>query len=47
MAWEAKAKFLRDSNPFRSAEPEKPSKKAVARDLRMGLRVASMSRKNE
>ncbi|OUM34747.1 hypothetical protein B8W72_09800 [Pseudomonas putida] len=44
MAWEAKVKFLRATNPFGGAEPDKPNKVAAAKELRMGLRVAAMGR---
>ncbi|WP_449432355.1 hypothetical protein [Pseudomonas putida] len=43
LAWEAKADFLKKTNPF--GQPEmKPSKAAVAKDLRRGLRGAAASR---
>ncbi|CAB5530229.1 MULTISPECIES: hypothetical protein [Pseudomonas] len=47
MAWEAKVKFLRASNPFGSGEPAKPDKTVAAKELRMGLRVAAMGRSKE
>lgn len=43
MAWEAKADFLKKTNPFGTPE-NKPSKAAVAKDLRRGLRGAAASR---
>ena len=43
LAWEAKADFLKKTNPFGQSET-KPSKKAVAKDLRRGLRGAAASR---
>src|SRR5690606_19856162 len=43
LAYEAKIQFLKATNPFGSAE-EKPDKKAVARDVRSGLRVAAALR---
>ncbi|WP_438282300.1 hypothetical protein [Pseudomonas alabamensis] len=43
MAWEAKADFLKKTNPFGTGET-KPSKAAVAKDLRRGLRGAAAAR---
>jgi hypothetical protein len=43
LAWEAKADFLQKTNPFGTGET-KPSKTAVAKDLRRGLRGAAASR---
>jgi hypothetical protein len=43
-AWEAKLDFLKKTNPWGQAE-EKVDKKAVAKEVRMGFRVAAMSRK--
>ena len=48
MAWDAKRQFLIDSNPFGSGgDKDKPSKKIVAKEVRMGFRVAAMSRKKD
>lgn len=47
MAWDAKIKFLRATNPFGSGEPDKPNKVATAKEFRMGFRVAAMGRKND
>lgn len=44
MAWDAKLEFLKATNPFGQGE-KKPDKKAVAKDLRIGLRAAAASRK--
>lgn len=44
MAWESKRQFMIDTNPF-GGEPEKPNRKAVAKEARMGFRVAAMGRK--
>lgn len=45
MAWDAKIEFLKATNPFGGGKKEeKPSKKAVAKDLRMGLRAAAATR---
>lgn len=44
MAWEAKIEFLQKTNPYGQPE-EKVDKKAVAKDVRMGFRVAAMTRK--
>ncbi|MFJ3487726.1 hypothetical protein ACIPL1_30515 [Pseudomonas sp. NPDC090202] len=46
MAWEAKVEFLKKTNPWGQPE-EKADKKAVARDVRMGLRVAARTRKKD
>lgn len=43
LAWEAKADFLQKTNPFGTGET-KPSKAAVAKDLRRGLRGAAAAR---
>jgi hypothetical protein len=43
MAWEAKIDFLKKTNPWGQAE-EKADKRAVAKDVRMGFRVAAMTR---
>ncbi|MBF8692517.1 hypothetical protein IYR97_13510 [Pseudomonas fulva] len=43
LAWEAKADFLKKTNPFGQPETQ-PSKAAVAKDLRRGLRGAAASR---
>lgn len=48
MAWDAKRQFLIDSNPFGGGgEKDKPSKQAVSKEVRMGFRVAAMSRKKD
>lgn len=47
LAWEAKVKFLKASNPFGSGEPDKPDQTVAAKELRMGLRVAAMGRSKE
>ncbi|MGG5288848.1 hypothetical protein [Pseudomonas shirazensis] len=44
MAWESKRQFLIDTNPFGGGDAEKPNKKAVAKEARMGFRVAAMGR---
>lgn len=46
MAWDAKLHFLIMTNPNGQPESERP-KEAVAKDARMGFRVAAMSRKQE
>lgn len=47
MAWESKRQFLIDTNPFGGGGEEKVSKEAVAKEARMGFRVAAMSRKKD
>ncbi len=48
MAWDSKRQFLIDTNPFGGGgDKDKPSKKIVAKEVRMGFRVAAMSRKKE
>jgi len=47
MAWESKRQFLIDTNPFGGAGEDKVSKKTVAREARMGFRVAAMGRKKD
>lgn len=48
MAWESKRQFLIDTNPFGGGgDKDKPSKKIVAKEVRMGFRVAAMGRKKE
>ncbi|MBP5971072.1 hypothetical protein [Pseudomonas iridis] len=45
MAWESKRQFLSDTNPFGGGGGDSPpSKQAVAKEARMGFRVAAMSR---
>ncbi|WP_346829439.1 hypothetical protein ABDX87_20010 [Pseudomonas abietaniphila] len=44
MAWDSKRQFLIDTNPF-GKPPEKPVAANVAKEVRMGFRVAAMSRK--
>lgn len=44
MAWESKRQFLIDTNPFGKA-PDKPVAAHVAKEVRMGFRVAAMSRR--
>lgn len=46
MAWDAKLEFLKATNPFGQPEEKKTDKKALARDMRMGLRVAAATRKD-
>jgi hypothetical protein len=45
MAWESKRQFLIDTNPFGKA-PDKPEAVNVAKEVKMGFRVAAMSRKD-
>jgi hypothetical protein len=45
MAWEAKVDFLKKTNPWGQAEQQAPDAQAVARDVRMGFRVAARTRK--
>lgn len=47
MAWDAKRQFLIDTNPFGGGGEDKVSKEAVAKEARMGFRVAAMSRKKD
>jgi hypothetical protein len=48
MAWDSKRQFLIDTNPFGgSGDKDKPSKTAVAKEARMGFRVAAMGRKKD
>lgn len=44
MAWEAKRQFLIDSNGG-GDDKDKPNKKAVAKEARIGFRAAAMGRK--
>ena len=48
MAWESKRQFMIDTNPHGSSS-DKPaeSKKVVAREVRMGFRVAAMNRNKD
>ena len=46
MAWDAKVHFLQMTNPNGPPKPE-ASKSEVAKEARMGFRVAAMSRKQE
>ena len=46
LAWDAKVEFIRNTSPFGSGEKPK-SKEAVAKDVRMGFRVAAIGRKAE
>jgi hypothetical protein len=45
MAWDSKRQFLIDTNPFGKRE-DKPVASHVAKEVRMGFRVAAMSRKD-
>lgn len=48
MAWDSKRQFLIDTNPFGGGgDKEKPDRKAVAKEARMGFRVAAMSRRKD
>lgn len=48
MAWDAKRQFLIDTNPFSGGgDKGKPNKAAVAKEARMGFRVAAMGRKKD
>lgn len=47
MAWDSKLQFLKDTNPFGGGGEAQASKKAVAKEARMGFRVAAMSRKKD
>jgi len=47
MAWESKRQFMIDTNPFGGGGEDKVSKKTVAREARMGFRVAAMGRKKD
>lgn len=45
MAWDSKRQFMIDTNPFGGGgDKDKPSKAVIAREARMGFRVAAMSR---
>ena len=47
MAWDSKRQFLIDTNPFGGGgDKDKIDRKAVAKEARMGFRVAAMSRKS-
>jgi hypothetical protein len=46
MAWDAKLHFLIMTNPNGQPEKEQP-KENLAKDARMGFRVAAMSRKQQ
>jgi len=47
MAWESKRQFMIDTNPYGGGgeAKDKQSKQAVAKEARMGFRVAAMTRK--
>jgi len=46
LAWESKRQFMIDTNPNGSGEKnDKQSKIQVAKEARMGFRVAALSRK--
>lgn len=45
MAWESKRQFMVDTNPFGGGDKGKPDRKVVAKEARMGFRVAAMGRK--
>lgn len=46
MAWDSKRQFLIDTNPFGGGgDKDKIDRKAVAKEARMGFRVAAMGRK--
>ena len=45
MAWDSKRQFLIDTNPFGGGDKDKPNSAAVAKEARMGFRVAAMGRK--
>ena len=46
MAWESKRQFMVDTNPFGGGGGnDKPDRKAVAKEARMGFRVAAMGRR--
>lgn len=48
MAWDSKRQFMIDTNPFDGGgDKDKPDRKAVAKEARMGFRVASMGRKKD
>lgn len=48
MAWDSKRQFLIDSNPFGGGGSDPPvSKQTVAKEARMGFRVAAMGRKKD
>lgn len=44
IAWETRRQFLIDTNPFGKPD-EKPEAGRVAKEVKMGFRVAAMSRK--
>jgi len=47
LAWDSKRQFMIDTNPHGSGEKsDKQSKVQVAKEARMGFRVAAMSRKD-
>ncbi|MGS0941547.1 hypothetical protein ACVA51_13445 [Pseudomonas luteola] len=46
MAWDAKLEFLKATNPFGQPEEKKIDRKALARDMRIGIRVAAATRKD-
>jgi len=48
MAWESKRQFMIDTNPYGGGggdAKDKQSKVQIAKDARMGFRVAAMTRK--
>jgi hypothetical protein len=47
MAWDAKRQFLIDTNPFGGGGEVTVSKETVAKEARLGFRVAAMSRKKD
>ena len=48
MAWDSKRQFLIDTNPFGGGgDKAKIDKKAVAKEARIGFRVAAMGRKKD
>lgn len=47
MAWDSKRQFLIDTNPFGGGDKDKPAADHVAKEVRMGFRVAAMSRKKD
>jgi len=48
MAWDSKRQFMIDTNPLAGGgAKDKLDRKAVAKEARMGFRVAAMSRKKD
>lgn len=48
MAWDSKRQFLVDTNPFGGGgDKDKIDRKTVAKEARMGFRVAAMGRKKD